>query len=465
MKRLLVLGLLLPLVYISPVRADVERGETASWLNFDGPEQPLPAAENCSVAVSADSFAGAGCLTITPPEPMKKVARVTFTLPDSMDLTSARALKMQLRTTPTEESVSFRWLALAQDGETLLQRRFSFDKGAVWSEQEFPLALWRWGNLRCGDWSEVRQLQLVIESRVAEVRLDEIEVETGQPYARPELIDEIAFGTDKPVVSERNGFRLSSNAGDALHSADVERIHARFGPIPVWLRRVFGEAVRPLNETPIQVLVFATREDYIAFSRRLGLAWRVSIAPPEAGGYAVQDIASSYLDKEQGVDRPVFFHETIHATAARLLRLVPGSAAHSWLQEGLANYLQLCLFPDSLGLETYPRLFKEGVGEKTYFKPLENLLSERVEMRHYAQLASLAAWLVEKHSDWLATIATSLADGGKLESALEDCETSIADMQQEWLKWGREKFPEGTKPKHHFDKPAEWDAENKQPGD
>lgn len=461
MKRLLLLALLIPLTWTGPARAERAASEDVAWLHFDDAKAALPTTENCAVSVGEDAYRGTGCLVITPPQPMKKVARVTFTLPDGIDLLKMGALKMHLRATPTEESLSLRWLAEDAEGHMLLQRRFSHDQGAVWSAHEFPLALWRWGNSQCGDWSEVRQLTLVVENRVEEVRVDELEFEPGAARATPELIDEIAFAKSHVLTSERGGYRISSNAVEKLSAADIEKVHARFDPIPRWIERVFGDAVKPLNDEPVQVLIFNDREQYAGFGKRLGTAWRVTISPPSAGGYAIQDIATSFVNPQAGVDRPVFFHETVHATAARMLRLMPGAAPHSWLQEGLANYLQLCLFPQSLGLDTYPRLFKEGVGDKTYFQPLDKLLTERVELRHYAQLASLTAWLIEKHNDWLKTITKEITGGGKLEDALKTCETDFAGMQTEWLAWGRAKFPADGKPKQHFDKPAEWQPDGK----
>jgi hypothetical protein len=455
MKRLALLVISFAVLLAAPDNTRAEAPETRRWLDFDAETAALPSAENCTVARDRNAAAGAGCLSIKLPGKMEKVARVTFELPADFDVTTMGSLQLSIRATPTEETPTLRWLAESVDGETLLQRKFSFDEGAVWTQYDLPLALWRWGNTRVGDWSEVRRLTLAIESRVAEVRLDELHWQTGNARPTATMYEEIAFCTRQARSVERAGFRIASDA-QALEPEDLDRLFARLGPIPRWLRRVFGEAVRPLNDQPICVLIFAEREEYVKFARRLGTSLRVTISPPGADGYAIQDITTSFHDAELGVDRPVFFHEAVHATAARNLRLLPGSPAHSWLQEGMANYLQLCLFPESLAVETYPRLFKEGIGARTMFVPLKALMTDRIEMKHYAQLAALTAWLAEKHTDWAAVIARKLADGTDIEAALEECKTDFETMQKDWLAWGRETFKEDPKRTTHFEVPAEW---------
>lgn len=463
MKRLLIFAAVVLFAWHSPVVAEQASGETVRWLDFDG-DVALPAAEDCAVARADGGAKGAGCLVITPPEAMQRVAKVTFTLPDGLDLRGMRALQFMLRATPTDSELELRWHACDAAGHELMQRRFTFDGGAVWTRQDLPLALWRWNNTFVGDWSEVRSLKLQIESRVSKVRIDELHFEKGtrgnlSAYPSGELYDEIAFENRECRAFERGGFRISSDAGEALTDKHVDALTARLTPLPVWLKRVFGDAYRPLNDQPIPVLIFGKQEDYRDFAKRLGTALRVSIAAPAAGGYAIQDIATSYIDPEVGADRPVFFHEAVHATVARQLRLLPGAALHSWLQEGLANYLQLCLFPESLKLDTYERLFKEGISERTFFKPLSEILSDKVEMRHYAQLAAFTCWLVTQKADWLPKLASGLAAGKSAGDVFTELGTKFETVQDEWLKWGRATYKEGEKRERHFEVPPEWKPE------
>jgi hypothetical protein len=456
MKRLGLLVVSLAVLLVIPDNnTRAEAPETRRWLDFDAEAAALPSAENCTVARDKNASAGAACLLIRLPEKMEKVARVTFELPADFDITTMGSLQLDIRATPTEDALPLRWLAEDADGATLLQRRLSFDEGAVWTRYDLPLSLWRWGNTRVGDWAEVKRLTLVIEARVAEVRIDEMQWQTGNARPTAATYEEIAFGARRNKGTERAGFRIASDA-PALKPEELDRLFERLGPILSWFKRVFGDAVLPLNDQPICVLIFAEREEYVKFAKRLGAALRVSITPPGADGYAIQDIATSFYDAELGVDRPVFFHEAVHATAARNLRLLPGSPSHSWLQEGIANYLQLCLFPESLAIETYPKLFEEGIGARTMFVPLKGLLTDRIEMKHYAQLAALIAWLAEKHNDWLALIARGLADGGDIEAALKECKTDFEAMQKDWLAWGQETFKEDAKRTTHFELPAEW---------
>jgi hypothetical protein len=382
---------------------------------------------------------------------------VHFEYPDTLRLSGMGSLRFHIRATPGDQPLSLRWLANGVRGDGLLQRKVSVDEGAVWTLYDLPLNLWRWGNNQVGDWAETNGLTLAIESPVAEVFIDELHWSSGSPYPRPALYEEIAFGTRDFRSTERLAFRISSDS-KRLKPEDMGNLLERLQPIVYWLKRVSGTAFDPTNiSEPIVVLVFAEREEYVKFAKRLGVALRVTITPPGADGYAIQDIATSYYDEKLGADRPVLFHEAVHATVARILRLIPGATGHGWLQEGIANYLQLCQFPESLAIETYPKLFKEGVGARTTFLPLKTLLTSRIEMQHYAQLAVLTAWLIEKHSDWFSAIAFRLANGGDIETALKECETDFDAMQKEWLAWGQETFKEDPERKVHFELPAEWD--------
>lgn len=460
MKRFMLCLIGALVAWLSPALAEDASGETVRWLDFDK-DVALPAAENCAVARSPDAAQGDGCLEITTPEPMQRVAKVTLELAPDLDLRGMRALHFFIRATPTANPIDLRWHACDAHGNELMQRKFSFDGGAVWTRFDLPLALWRWNNTFVGDWSEVKSLKFQIEDRVSQVRIDELYFEKGtrgaqSAYPSGELYDEIAFENRECRAVERGGYRIASDARDALNDKDINTLAARLTPLPVWLKRIFGDAHRPLNDQPIPILIFGKEEDYLTFVDRLGTALRVSIAEPGAGGYAIQDIASSYIDPEIGADRPVFFHEAVHATVARQLRLLPGAPLHSWMQEGLANYLQLCLFPESLKLETYERLFKEGIGDSTFFKPLSEILADKVELRHYAQLAVFTCWLATEKTDWLPKLARGLTAGKSAADVLTDLGTGFETVQNEWLRWGRATYKEGEKRERHFEVPPEW---------
>lgn len=191
----------------------------------------------------------------------------------------------------------------------------------------------------------------------------------------------------------------------------------------------------------------------------MGSQWGARILPPQSGGYTVQDIATTTFDPKLGNDRPVWLHESAHAIVGRDLRLAPGTIAHSWLQEGLANYIQLCVYPNSLDNGAYPRLFAAGVQDlpQALFRPLKSVLSERVTTQQYAQLASLTAYLIEAHPDWLPKIASGLADATPVDKVFTALGTDLDALQTSWLAWGRKRFAQ-PRTDGHFDRPVEWNG-------
>ncbi len=396
-------------------------------------------------------------------------ARVRFPVPAEARPGRCRALCAWIRTSSREGERRFRWRAEDGKGRTLFQRRFSFDGGPVWHRIEWPLSLWRWGSSCTGRWSEVSRFCLVLEStgRV-EVGLDDVRLLPARSFsggARPDpsWILEIAFGDNPRRVRREDGFLVATDAVEGVSEADLGKVLEVIRPIPRWIERVFGEAMRPMaSSDPFVLLIFEDRPSYRAFCGRLGTAWRASISPPRAGGYTIQDIATSYYDEKKGIERPVYFHETVHAAAARTLRLIPGTRAHSWLQEGLANYLQLCLYPGSLDREDIVRHFSTPIDPKgkTFFKPLSQLLTQRIGGSHYLQLATLTAFWIAEKPGWIGAIAQGIAEGREVEAVLEDLGTDFDALQREWYAWGASVFaPDATPPAGpgtHFAVPEEW---------
>jgi hypothetical protein len=88
------------------------------------------------------------------------------------------------------------------------------------------------------------------------------------------------------------------------------------------------------------------------------------------------------------------------------------------------------------------------------------LLVGRVSTRNYLQLATLVAFLVDEHVDWLDKIALGLADGHELSEILDDIGTSFQELQAEWLAWGKRVFAPQSEPPAgpgtHFPVPPHW---------
>lgn len=335
-----------------------------------------------------------------------------------VDAAGQRALRFRVR---ASRPVVLRWTALDDGGRALFQRRVDFGGGAVWTEIEEPLALWRWGDGVAGDWARVRRFSV---SADGEFEIDGVRLIAGEHEA---WVRDVAFDGGRFV--EAGGLTIGTDAEDL----DLDRLAARLRPIDAWLSRVFEAPPRPA-----MLLVFRDREAYVEFFKRLGAAWRVSIAPPSAGGYTVQNIAASFFDPNQGADRPVFLHEAVHAAVAARLGLVCGADGHDPWQEALANYVQLAVHPDSLERGAYRTLFSGDL------VPLAGLFAGRATTAQYARLASVVGFLAEEDPARLRAAVT--AEGVDLEA-----------LERDWWAWGCRVFVDEGRADPHFARPAEWD--------
>ena len=392
---------------------------------------------------------------------------VQLALPAGVDVPACRCLSACLRAAPAEAPAVLRWYALDAAGRAIFQRRFTLDSAGLWQRFDWPLALWRWGNDRTGRWAEAKAVALIVERHAAEVWIDHVCLHRGPHpaaacYTAPWLLA-VAFAERERRFAAADGLLVATDAADKLAEKDLRAILGRMERARDWVRRVFGKAVRPVDAAPpVSLLIFRDQKGYLDFYRRLGTAWRAEIAAPRGAGYTIQDIAGSTWSGEYGADRPVYLHESAQAILARFVRLRAGVQAHSWLQEGVANYLQLCLYPRSLDRSAYVKNFADGAAPdgSTFFKPLKTLLAGHARMSSYAQLASLVAFLAEKRPDWLGQIAAGLADGMPIDKVLAKCGTDFAGLQKEWLAWGRKAFaPDAAPPAGpgtHFSVPQEW---------
>jgi hypothetical protein len=422
---------------------------------------------NVQVKIVVDPGAaasGAGCLQIRLLNSTED-AYVIFQLPAQAAIDPQSKLVAWIRRADAGKPIRMHWFALDGDNWVIFQRRFEFDQGQEWVKLEWPLSGWRWGNERTGDWSDVRSIALRVESEASELYLDDIVLgpDPTSDAFREDFLRKTAFPGRKSRIAVEDGFLAGTDAVEEVSPADLKASLAQMKRIREWSRRVFGEAIHPTNDgPPMALLMFRNRDDYLAFFKRLGEQWNVDIVPPRGGGYTVQDI-SSCVYEANGVRGPaVALHESVHAVISRQLRLLPGSPAHAWLQEGLANYLQLCLYPESLRPGEYAENFSHAVGPKTFFRPLDEILGKPVQSRHYAQLASLVAYLIEEKPDWLRQIAQGLADGKELADILKGLDTDFAQLESLWFDWGTKTYalPPSTTPaqapQRHFPLPEEW---------
>ncbi len=391
---------------------------------------------------------------------------VVLPLPAGTVLDREGKLSATLRAVGTDPRVRMRWFALDRNNWVLFQRPFEMAAGGEAVDVSDSLYLWRWGDAHVGDWSEVRSIALQIESDVDNVWVDALALDAGpgdtdpRELAGPEAwLKRIAFGDHETRERIAEGYVLLTDAVDDLHPADLREMHAQMRRTRAWVRRTFGPAVHPIADaTPVRFLLFRRRSDYAAFYRRLGTQWNCSIAAPRTPGYTIQDISACWYDPAES-GQAVFLHEAAHSVIAHDLRLPTGTAEHSWLQEGLANYLQICVFPGSLDVEAFAKNFDEPIGHDSFFRPLSELCHQRCPSRHYAQLASVVSFLASQRPGWLREIAAGLSAGRGLEDVLAELGTDVNELESLWYIWGRLSFtappaPGGSHP--HFPRPVEW---------
>lgn len=387
---------------------------------------------------------------------------VELPLPTHIRLLERQTLVLRMRAVSPTDALDLRLLAIDANGRTIFQRRFTLASAPGWVEVAEPFRGWRWGDTHSGSWAEVVYLGLVLPrlDRGATVALAWLDVEPGSGRDLGFQLAPLMQADGPTRFIQRDHLLVGTDLPDAIDEATLEVLAARLRPIDPWLRRLFGDAVRPTElDRPIPFLVFASPERRAAFFVALGKTWNVAITPSRAGGYTVQDIATSDWLPAKGVDRPVYVHEAVHAIAARLLRVNPGVGGHGWLQEGLANYLQLALHPASMDPKEYAREFSQPIQAtgRGWFRPLAMLLAKRVETTDYPQLASLAGYLIERQAGWLPALARGVADGKPLPAILHGLGTDIDALEAGWFAWGKERHA-GPRPADapHFPRPLEW---------
>lgn len=409
-------------------------------------DRPVQSSSNVTAdRIEAGSPQGRGHLRLTMLPDGLTAGSVQWRLPAGTDFEGRGGLVAQMRVTGGNETKILRWVAFDEQGRPIFQRRFELKPGEAWIRLEEPLRQWRWHDVHPGDWSDVRQIGLRIETPTAQVEVDDVRlVGTSTPAQRTDWLLRVAF-EDRPVERmETSDLLVATDAVDAFSEADLSRLLDDMARVRAWVKRVFGDTVRPIDgEGPVMLLIFKEDSDRQAFFKRLGEQWRATLGATQAQGFTVQDICSSTYDPAQGPRRPVYLHESVHGIVARELRLPVGYPRTSPLQEGLANYLQLCVHPRSLGRATFTTNFNRPIDPagKGFFKPLRSLFDARPMAEQYAQLASVVAYLVERDPKLLRDLAAGLSDGQSATDILARRQTDWQALERAWLEWGRQAFP------------------------
>ena len=386
-------------------------------------------------------------LRITPSDGGALSGRVLFMLPDERAAGRAGGVAARIRVVGEGGRATLRWLGVDAQNRIIFQRKLELEPSDEMRDVSLPWTHWRWGDSFGGSPSDIRRLGFRIdESPVTEIQVDNLRL-TGPPgqggaETPKDWLLRVAFGGRDVRVAEADGVLVATDAPDQLNDADLARILSRLRAIRAALRPLFGDAVQPVEGlAPPSLLIFRGQGAFIRFFEVMGKEWNVRIVPLPLPGMTIQNIGAAVFDPKQGADRPVFLHESVHVVLANDVRLNCNTEHHSWLQEGMAGYLQLCAYPESVAPRRLAEAFSKPVDpDAPHFKPLEELLRRRVNPPEYAQLASLIAYLVTEKPQWLPTIAVELTDGRTAEQAFRKCGTTLPQLEEAWMKWGKAHF-------------------------
>jgi hypothetical protein len=436
--------------------AAAQPATVATVADFEGALPDALVVERAHASPDPQAAVGNGSLRLAPTEAGKTSA---IWLPvDGIDPAKVGGIAVHLRAKAAEAPVRIRLLARDARHRRIYQRQVKLENTDRWQAFELPLAQFRWAAILAG-WQDTREIGLVVETKVDSVGIDEIRLLPAAAEKPVDQLRRLAFEGRDSRSAEADGVLVATDATKQIAEADLQRTLGHARRARALIHRTFGDAVRPVGP-PSQpaVLIFADRPAMAGFWQRMGTQWLVDIEPPTAGGYTVQDIATSNWDAKVGPDRPVYLHEAVHALLAHDVRLFTHHEKHWWVHEAVANYVQLCVYPRSLDGNTLGNGFRDGVADDGFFQPLAKLLVRRGGDQNYAQLATVFAFLAEKHPDWLPVIGKTLAEDGTTADALKQCGSSFDQLQAEWLAWGRVRY---EKPRDdHFVTPKEWQSES-----
>lgn len=250
-----------------------------------------------------------------------------------------------------------------------------------WQKLVLPLEWFVWSEGRMPRWEKVTLVGVQLRDPGV-VTLDTIWTEPlDQPrdgFPATDNLAKLAFpklDSSKLRTLETRDVQLVTNA----KSLEMERLATHLGTVAQRLHRELPFLTKPSRGAVL--FVFQERAEYQRFAPRIARQLNSHLDPPEASGYTLQGISSSWWDEKQGSLRPVYTHEFVHGYLARTL---PLSTTGDWVQEGLAAHIQLAFHPQ----ENLSQLVRDGL--KSSSTPLVELCNGRpINTSRYWQAATL----------------------------------------------------------------------------
>ncbi|GDY08503.1 hypothetical protein LBMAG52_19890 [Planctomycetia bacterium] len=250
-----------------------------------------------------------------------------------------------------------------------------------WQKLVLPLEWFVWSDGRMPRWEKVKFVGVQLRDPGV-VTLDTVWAEPSaqlrDEFPATESLTKLAFPKNDPSnlrTLETRDVQLVTN----VKSLELERLATHLGLVSQRLHRELPFLSKPSRGALL--FVFQERAEYQRFAPRIARQLNSHLDPPEAGGYTLQGISSSWWDEKQGSLRPVYTHEFVHGYLSRTL---PLSTTGDWVQEGLAAHIQLEFHPQ----ENLSQLVREGL--KSSSTPFAELCSGRpINTSRYWQAATL----------------------------------------------------------------------------
>jgi len=250
-----------------------------------------------------------------------------------------------------------------------------------WQKLVLPLEWFVWSEGRRPHWEKVKLVGVQLRDP-GTVTFDtvwtELSAQLHNEFLATENLTKLAFPkleSSTIRTLETRDVQLVTNAG----ALEMERLATHLGTVAQRLHRELPFLTEPSRGAAL--FIFQERAEYQRFAPRIARQLNSRLDPPEAGGYTLQGVSSSWWDERQGSLRPVYTHEFVHGYLSRAL---PLSTNGDWLQEGLAAHIQLEFHPQ----ENLSQIVRDGL--KSASMPLVELCSGRpINTSRYWQAATL----------------------------------------------------------------------------
>jgi len=347
----------------------------------DGPEAPDAEGAPGGKAVQVDTK-GSGGLYCKPgpiPTDWRKFSEVSVWVYRSAEEVKARP----------KSTIEFQMYEA--DGRARFWRKVEVDH-TDWKRVSAPLKWFRRSG-RIPQWDRVDRFGVWFRSAAA-VSLDNFaltvapEGETGTRASGREIC-ELAF-PDEDAKNIRIGKSRHVRVFTNHAQLDMEKLTDHLDKVTATVFEKLPFLTAP--EQPVRLVVFSTVEQYRAFPPRLAQKLASAAAPPSASGFTLCGIATSSWNPTYGTLRPVYTHETPHALLAATARLANSG---EWLQEGMANYIQMIFHPQN-DLE---KIVLSGIADPKKHLPLKDLCSGRpIPMNRGWQALTVVRMLAEDES-------------------------------------------------------------------